>query len=47
MRRHGWAGADSWIAVETAHVEKVEVAGFETETERKVGKAKLTLLRSV
>jgi len=47
MRRHGWAGPDSWIAVETAHVEKVEVAGFETETERKVGKAKLTLLRSV
>ena len=46
LNRLGWIGADSWISVETAHDEIVEVAGFAIDAERKVGKAKLTLLRA-
>lgn len=45
LRRLGWIGADSLISIETAEKEAVEVAGFAIDTERKVGKAKLTLLR--
>ncbi len=45
LNRLGWIGPDSWISIETAHNEAVEVAGFEIDTDRKVGKAKLTLLR--
>ena len=45
MLRLGWIGPASWIAVETGATEDVEVAGLAIETERKVGKAKLTLLR--
>jgi 16S rRNA (guanine966-N2)-methyltransferase len=43
--RLGWIGAATWIALETAHDEKVAVKRLEMETERKVGKARLTLLR--
>ena len=45
LRRLGWIGEASWVALETAHHEKVEVKGLAIESERKVGKAKLTLLR--
>ena len=45
LSRLGWVGADSLISIETSHKETVEIAGFEVDTERKVGKAKLTLLR--
>ena len=45
LNRLGWIGADSWISVETAHNETIDVAGFEIDATRKVGKAKLTLLR--
>jgi 16S rRNA (guanine966-N2)-methyltransferase len=45
LRRLGWIGEASWIALETAHDEKVQVKGLAVESERKVGKAKLTLLR--
>jgi len=44
LLRLGWIGEQSWIAVETSARESVEVKGLEIETERKVGKAKLTLL---
>lgn len=47
LRRLGWIGPDSWISVETAQGESVDIAGFTTDTERKVGKARLTLLRLV
>lgn len=46
LLRLGWINQASWIAVETASDERVEVGGLTVETERKVGKAKLTLLRS-
>ena len=45
MLRLGWIGPASWIAVETAHDESVDVADLAIESERRVGKAKLTLLR--
>ncbi|PZQ23232.1 MAG: 16S rRNA (guanine(966)-N(2))-methyltransferase RsmD [Sphingopyxis macrogoltabida] len=46
LHRLGWVAPDSWISIETAEKEAVEVAGFTVEAERKVGKAKLTLLRA-
>lgn len=45
LSRLGWVGDGSIISIETSEKEVVEVAGFEIETERRVGKAKLTLLR--
>ena len=45
LNRLGWIGPGSWISVETAHHEKIDLAGFEIDAERKVGKARLTLLR--
>lgn len=46
LARLGWVDADSWISIETGEKESVDVAGFAIEAERKVGKAKLTLLRA-
>ena len=45
LARLGWAGPDSWVSIETADREAVDVPGFGIEAERRVGKAKLTLLR--
>lgn len=45
LNRLGWIGADSWISVETGERESVDIAGFAIDAERRVGKAKLTLLR--
>ncbi|MXO67835.1 16S rRNA (guanine(966)-N(2))-methyltransferase RsmD [Altererythrobacter marinus] len=45
MLRLGWIGDATWIAVETGAKETVAVKGLAVEAERKVGKAKLTLLR--
>ncbi|OJW28513.1 MAG: 16S rRNA (guanine(966)-N(2))-methyltransferase RsmD [Sphingopyxis sp. 65-8] len=46
LARLGWVDADSWISIETGEKESVDVAGFAIEAERKVGEAKLTLLRA-
>ena len=45
MLRLGWIGPATWIALETAREEAVEVKLLRTVTDRSVGKAKLTLLR--
>ena len=45
LLRLGWINEVTWMAVETASIEDVVVDGLTIETERKVGKAKLTLLR--
>ncbi|HEX2813543.1 MAG TPA: 16S rRNA (guanine(966)-N(2))-methyltransferase RsmD [Sphingopyxis sp.] len=45
LNRLGWVRPDSWISVETGERESVDVAGFAIDAERRVGKAKLTLLR--
>ncbi len=47
LTRLGWIGEASWIALETAADEPVQVKTLAIESERKVGKAKLTLLRSL
>ncbi|MFZ5726636.1 MAG: 16S rRNA (guanine(966)-N(2))-methyltransferase RsmD [Pseudomonadota bacterium] len=47
LARLGWIAPDGWISIETGERETVEVAGFEIDAERKVGKAKLTLLRPI
>lgn len=44
LLRLGWIGEATWMAVETGAKENVSVAGLTIEAERKVGKAKLTLL---
>ncbi|WP_077147733.1 16S rRNA (guanine(966)-N(2))-methyltransferase RsmD [Sphingopyxis sp. KK2] len=46
LGRLGWIAPETWVSVETGEKEVVEVAGFEIDAERKVGKAKLTLLRA-
>lgn len=45
LARLGWTGPATWIVIETGLAELVEVAGFAAQTERKVGKAKLTFLQ--
>ena len=45
LLRLGWIGPQSWLSVETSAKEKVAIKGMAVETERKIGKAKLTLLR--
>lgn len=47
LARQGWTGPATWISIETAKDEKVEVAGFEIDAERTHGKARLTLLRAL
>ncbi|MEO0591889.1 MAG: 16S rRNA (guanine(966)-N(2))-methyltransferase RsmD [Pseudomonadota bacterium] len=46
LLRLGWIGAATWMALETAASEEVDVKGLAIEAERRVGKAKLTLLRT-
>jgi 16S rRNA (guanine966-N2)-methyltransferase len=45
LARLGWIGPASWVSIETGAGETVAVKGFEVHAERKIGKAKLTLLR--
>jgi len=46
LQRLGWIGDATWIAAETAFNEDVIVDGLTIAAERKVGRAKLTLLHS-
>ena len=45
LLRLGWIGDATWMALETSAKEEPNVAGLEIETSRKVGKARLTLMR--
>ncbi|WP_404370450.1 16S rRNA (guanine(966)-N(2))-methyltransferase RsmD [Sphingomonas sp. MMS24-J45] len=45
LARLGWVGAATWISIETAKQETVEVAGFVEDVSRVHGKARITLLR--
>ncbi len=45
MTRLGWVGPSSWISIETAAGEAVEVKDFAIDAKRKVGKAQITVLR--
>ena len=41
----GWAAPGSWLAIETRRGERVDPSGCIVETERDVGRARVTLLR--
>ena len=45
MARLGWIGPATWVALETRKDEEIAIKSLMIEAERKVGKAKLTLLR--
>lgn len=45
LLRLGWIGPASWVSLETHADEGIAIKGFVTEAERKVGKARITLLR--
>jgi 16S rRNA (guanine966-N2)-methyltransferase len=44
--RLGWVGGATWVSLETAADEEPKVRGLEAVAERRVGKARLTLLRA-
>ncbi|MEM7779206.1 MAG: 16S rRNA (guanine(966)-N(2))-methyltransferase RsmD [Pseudomonadota bacterium] len=45
LLRLGWIGEETWIALETSVKETPQIKGLSFEAERKVGKAKLWLMR--
>ncbi|MBS0482453.1 MAG: 16S rRNA (guanine(966)-N(2))-methyltransferase RsmD [Proteobacteria bacterium] len=45
LTRLGWIGPATWISLETAADEAPKVRGLEIEADRKIGKARITLLR--
>jgi 16S rRNA (guanine966-N2)-methyltransferase len=45
LKRLGWIAPGAWIAVETSRAEQLDVNGFEPDTARDAGKARLHLLR--
>lgn len=45
LNRQGWIGPATWVSIETAKNEQVEVDGFTADADRTHGKARLTLLR--
>lgn len=45
LARRGWIGEGTWISLETHADEVPNVRGFTVDADRKVGKARLTLLR--
>jgi len=45
LARLGWIGDATWISIETAKPDRIEVAGFVEDVTRVHGKARLTLLR--
>lgn len=45
LMRLGWIGPETWIALETAFNEDIAIKGLVADTERRVGKGKLHLLR--
>lgn len=45
LNRLGWIGEGTWISLETAFDEEPRVKGLEAVADRKVGKARITLLR--
>lgn len=45
LQRLGWIGQGTWVSLETAADEEPKVKGLEAVADRKVGKARITLLR--
>ena len=47
LQRLGWIGPATWISLETAYNEVPAIKGLEAVAERKVGTARITLLRAL
>ena len=45
LARLGWIDADTWVSIETAKAEALDLSGYVVEAERTYGKARVTLLR--
>lgn len=45
LNRFGWIAPSAWISVESERREIIAPKGYNIETERNIGKAKITLLR--
>jgi 16S rRNA (guanine966-N2)-methyltransferase len=45
LARLGWIGPATWVSIETAKQEEIDVAGFTVDASRVHGKARITLLR--
>ena len=45
VERAGWLAPGGWMSVETSRDDEVAAAGFEIDTSRVIGRARLTLLR--
>ncbi|AJP71565.1 16S rRNA (guanine(966)-N(2))-methyltransferase RsmD [Sphingomonas hengshuiensis] len=45
LGRLGWVGPATWISIETAKAEELDIAGYVADATRVHGKARLTLLR--
>jgi 16S rRNA (guanine966-N2)-methyltransferase len=46
LARLGWIGEATWVSLETAADEEPRVRALEAVADRRVGKARLTLLRA-
>ena len=46
LARLGWIGDATWVSLETAHDEEPRVRALQPVAERRVGKARITLLRA-
>lgn len=46
LMRLGWIGEATWVSLETAADEEPQVKAMEVVADRKVGKARITLLRA-
>jgi 16S rRNA (guanine966-N2)-methyltransferase len=46
LQRLGWIGPATWISLETAADEEARVKGLEAVADRRIGKARITLLRA-
>lgn len=44
LARLGWIGPQTWLSIETAKAEPLDLAGYAVEAERVYGKARVTLL---
>lgn len=46
LQASGWADLGTWIAIETESGDLVEAGGWSVESERTIGRARLTLIRA-
>lgn len=45
LARLGWIGPATWVSIETSKRENIDVKGFDAETVRDIGKARIHLMR--